>query len=195
MRERLNLTAETPLIGCVAHLVLVKGHPTLIEAMASLHDTGTHLVLAGRPADPEYAAALRNQVDALGLSERIHFWGEVADIPALHAELDVFVLPTLGRLRMEGCPVAMLEAMACGLPCVVSDIPGPQDVIQNGINGILVPPEDAGALAAALRGLLGAPDLRQAMGEAARERVRAGYTIEGEVQAYQELYMEALGRR
>jgi glycosyltransferase involved in cell wall biosynthesis len=122
----------------------------------------------------------------------VHFLGALADVPALHAELDMFVLPTLGRMRMEGCPVALLEAMACSLPCVATDIPGAQDVIEAGISGLLVPPEEPEALAEAIGSLLQSAELRRRLGDAARKRILARYTIEREVADYEALYSEIL---
>ena len=140
LRKQHNIPVSSPLITCVAELLPVKGHPALIDAVAEIHDV--HLLLAGRPMDTEYAEQLKKQVDELEIADRVHFLGGVEDIPALLAESDIFVLPTLGRGRMEGCPVALLEAMACGKACIVTDIPGSHDLIEHGKSGLLVQSEN-----------------------------------------------------
>ena len=190
VRQNLGVGKDEFLIGCVAHLVAVKGHPTLLRPLAGV--PGAHLLLAGRALEEDYVRELHKLCSDLQIGDRVHFLGALADVPALHAELDMFVLPTLGRMRMEGCPVALLEAMACSLPCVATDIPGAQDVIEAGISGLLVPPEEPEALAEAIGSLLQSAELRRRLGDAARKRILARYTIEREVADYEALYSEIL---
>jgi glycosyltransferase involved in cell wall biosynthesis len=104
----------------------------------------------------------------------------------------VFVLPTRAEGRMEGCPVALLEAMASGRACIASDIPGSRDIVEPGRSGDLVPADDAGALAEAIRRLANDPSTRRALGDAARRRVLQKYSIECEVEAHESLYAEIL---
>ncbi|MBI3667364.1 MAG: glycosyltransferase, partial [Acidobacteria bacterium] len=183
LRERLAIDRDALLVGCVAELLPVKGHPTLVRAMARV--PGVHLLLAGRPLDREYSDSLRQLSEELGLMERVHFFGSVQDVPGFLAELDIFVLPTWAKWRMEGCPVALLEAMACGVACIATDIPGSRDVIENGLSGVLVPPEDEVALAQQILSLAASPARRRQLSEAARRRILAHYTIEREVAAYE----------
>lgn len=181
--------ATGPVIGCVAHLVPVKGHPTLLRALARVPDA--HLWLAGREGEAPYMRELEGLCNDLGIRSRVRFLGNIADVPALLRELDIFVLPTWNKWRMEGCPVALLEAMAAGLPCIATSIPGPDDVIEHGSNGLLVSPQDDVALAAAIREVISMPpELRAAMGQAARNRILAAYAIEYEVARYERLYRE-----
>ncbi|HYX21964.1 MAG TPA: glycosyltransferase, partial [Thermoanaerobaculia bacterium] len=168
LRERLGVPADAVVAGCVAQLLPVKGHPTLIDAIARV--PGLRLWLAGKALDEKYAAGLRDRVRALGLEDRVAFLGEVQDVPAFLAELDVFVLPTWNEWRMEGCPVALLEAMSSGRTCVATDIPGSRDIVESDRSGILVPPQDAGALSDVLERLIRDAPRRRALGEAARER-------------------------
>jgi len=186
LRRRLHLEDKL-VVGTVAHLVPVKGHQTLIEAIA--RHPQLVLVLAGKPLDEAYVAELHALVAKLGIADRVHFIGDVEDVPALLAELDIFCLPTLAKLRQEGCPVALLEAMACGRACVASDIPGARDLIEHERSGWLVPPEDPTRLAAAL-GALASPALRAQIGAAARKRVEDHYSIERETLAHMALYDE-----
>lgn len=193
MRASLGLDSGVPVIAVVAHLVPVKGHPTLLQALARVPDA--HLWLAGKPLDAPYVDALKEQVRQLGLSGRVHFLSSVEDIPALLAEVDIAVLPTWARWRMEGCPVALLEAMACGKACVATNIPGARDLLVHGESGLLVPPEDPSALAAALQRLLEDSALRACLGQAARQRVLENFTIAHEVARHEALYAELLGAR
>ena len=191
LRERLGFPPEAIVAGCVAHLVPVKGHPTLLEAVAQV--PGLCLVIAGRALDERYSKGLVESVEQSGMGERVRFLGDVTDVPWLLAGLDVAVLPTWDRWRMEGCPVALLEAMACGVACIATDIPGARDVVEREKSGLLVPPRDAQALAQALARLATAPEERRRLGENARARILADYTIEREVEAHERLYREALG--
>src|SRR5262249_3166864 len=168
--------------------VPIKGHPTLIEAM--VHAPGVHLWLAGRELDEGYASALRRQVAEAGLADRVAFLGGVDDVPAFLAELDVFALPTPTG---EGCPVALLEAMASGLACVAADVPGSRDVIENGRSGILVPPRDAAEMGRALQSLARDAGRRCELGAAGRARALEHFSIPGEVAAYEAMYSEVLG--
>ncbi len=191
LRTRLGLKPEAVVVGCVGHLVPVKGHPTLLESLARV--PGVELFVAGKPMDEAYTASLHRLAVELGLGNRVHFLGGVSDVPALLAEVDIAVLPTWAKWRMEGCPVALLEAMSCGKACVATDIPGSRDLIEHGRSGLLVPPEEPEALAAALRRLAESPGLRRELGEAARQQVLDHYTIEREVAAHEALYAEILG--
>jgi glycosyltransferase involved in cell wall biosynthesis len=189
MRKRLGIVPHAVVVVCVAHLVPIKGHPNLIQALSQTQDN--YLLVAGNPLDADYAAALEKLSCDLGLTNRIHFLGGIGDIPALLSETDIFVLPTLHR--GEGCPVSLLEAMACGKACIATDVPGSRDLIVHGESGWLVPPEDPDALAHALRGLANDPGLRARLGQAARLRVVQHFTIEQEVVRHEHLYAEVLG--
>jgi glycosyltransferase involved in cell wall biosynthesis len=191
LRSQYRIPSDAIVVACVAQLVPVKGHPTLLEALASVPEV--HLLIAGTPLEEDYTASLHQQAARLDLSRRVHFLGSVKDVPALLAESEIFALPTWAKWRMEGCPVALLEAMSCGRACVATDVPGSRDLLENGHSGLIVPPEDPGALAAALTRLVGSPELRQQMGRAARQRVLDHFTIEKEVDAHEALYAEVLG--
>lgn len=189
IRHQLGLSEKDILVGCVAHLVPVKGHPVLIQAFAQVPNA--HLFLAGAPLDEEYTNKLKKICHDLGLENRVHFPGSIKDIPALHTELDIFVLPTLAK--GEGCPVALLEAMACRKPCIATSIPGPEDVIKSGVNGILVPPEDEHALAKAINDLCASEEYREKLGENAYKHILAYYTIEREVAQLEAIYLDLIG--
>ncbi len=180
------------LAGCVAQLVPVKDHPNLLRAASLV--PGCSFLLAGSSTDNEYVEHLRVLAAELGISDRIHFCGSVKNIPAFLNAVDIFVLPTMGSGRMEGCPVALLEAMACGKACIATDIPGSRDLVVHGESGILVPPSNPQALAEAIRQLQVDPDLRARLGRNARKRVEEHFTIEHEVKLHEAMYSELLGR-
>lgn len=180
-------------VGCVAHLVPVKGHPTLLDAVARVPEV--HLTLAGRADDAAYAEGLHEQVRRLGLDGRVTFAGGLEDVPAFLRGLDAFVLPTWARWRMEGCPVALLEAMATALPVIATDVPGSRDLVRDGDTGWLVPPEDADALADALTAIAADPEAAAERGRRARAAVESEHTIDQEVERHAAAYRAALGGR
>jgi len=188
LRQRLGLGQETLMVGCVANLIPIKGHPTLIRAVARVPNAA--LLLAGKPLDQTYVDGLRELCASLQVQDRVYFLDDVRDIPAFDAELDIFVLPSISR--GEGGSVALLEAMACGVACIATDVPGSQDMIEQGVSGLLVPPEQDQPMAQAIRALTATPDLRAQMGKAARARVVEKYSLEGEARALETLYTELL---
>ena len=192
VRHELAISPSAIVATCVAQLLPVKGHATLLKAVARVPDL--QLLIAGAPLEKDYASSLAELSVNLKINDRVHFLGDVREVPELLAETDLFILPTLGRLRMEGCPVALLEAMSCGKPCIATDIPGSRDIIDDGINGLLVPPEDEASLADAIRRLASSVQLRKSLGIGARKRIEDKFTIEREVAAHEELYTSIFPR-
>ncbi|MCP3958354.1 MAG: glycosyltransferase [bacterium] len=192
LRAELGLDADAILIGCSSHLLPVKGHLALIEAVARVERT--HLALAGSPLDDLYVRSLHSRVEQLGIADRVTFLGKLQDIAAFLVELDVYVLPTLAAGRMEGFPLALLEAMACGRACVASDIPGAHEQIEEGTSGLLVPPDDVQALVEALEVMVSTPERRADFGEAARRRVVEHFSIDREVTRHEQLYAGLMAR-
>jgi phosphatidyl-myo-inositol alpha-mannosyltransferase len=123
--------------------------------------------------------------------ERVHMLGAVANdrLPPFHAAGDVFVAPAVGQ---ESFGVALIEAMAAGLPVVATDIPGYREVITDGVDGLLIPPRDPESLAAGLVRVLTDGDLARRLGEAGRERARS-YDWSLVVDRLERLYDRALG--
>lgn len=173
-----------PTVLFVGRLRYYKGLDTLITAMRDL--PGVHLKLAG---DGPMCGQLRAQVEALELTERVHFLGEIADeeLPALYHQAHMFVLPSNARAEAYG--IVLLEAMASGLPCVSTELgTGTSWVVQDGVTGRVVPPQDPAALAAALRELVDNPEKRRMMGQAGRLRVETEFTQELMTQRVMEVY-------
>ena len=162
------------IVGMVARLDPIKDQATLIRAFAALARElpEAELWLVG---DGQEEAELRRLADAESVAGRVVFWGRRADIPELLGQMDVYAFSTT---QGEGFGIALIEAMAAGLPVVASDVPACREVLADGDAGILVPAGNPVALAAALRPLLRAPGLRAGWAARATARVRAAYTAE-----------------
>ncbi len=191
-RRALGVSQETVLIGSVGRDHPVKGYDHLVSAFGLL--AGEHdeiaLALLGRgldPGNPRLAA----RIEAEGLAGRVHLLGPRGDVERWLVGLDIFVSPSLS----EGFPNAVAEAMASGVPCVVTEVGDSARLV--GETGRVVPPGDARALAGAIRALLAlSPQARRQLGAAARARVEEHYGLEDFVQAYHTLYVDlAAGRR
>jgi glycosyltransferase involved in cell wall biosynthesis len=159
--ERTADPSRSPARGIVvANLIAYKGHADLVEALALL-DSPPSLCLVGEGPERE---SLTELIDARGLGHVVTLAGAVPDARALLADYQFAVLPS----HAEGMPNAVLEAMAAGLPVVATSVGGVPEVLPDGVAGVLVPPHDPAALAAAVERLAGDPNLRQAMGAAGR---------------------------
>jgi len=187
VRNQLGLEADTRLIALVATLKEQKGHRYLIRALASIvpQHPDLHVLFIG---DGELKEELQDQVNRLNLGGHIHFLGNRHDVPELLAASDLFVLPSL----WEGLSMALLEAMATGLPVVASKLSGTVQVITPNESGILVPPGDTRQLVQAIEQLLNDPTLAQAMGTAARRRVAEEFSAQKQANEHLALYHRLL---
>jgi glycosyltransferase involved in cell wall biosynthesis len=175
----------TTIVGHVGQFVPVKNHPHLLRALArTKSDVG--LVLAGDFLDSAYTAEVRALAKELGVQDRVRFLGKVTDIPALLSALDIFAFCS----HQESCPVALLEAMAHGLPCVVTGIPVMSDIHRAGQTALVVPEDDLNAFAVALDELALDKERCRRLGTAARKRIEECFTIEREAAAHQRAYLE-----
>lgn len=171
-------------IGCTANYRPRKGIDYLIDAIGMLPaDIPAHLLLVGR-MDAEKLTA---RIAASSAGKRIHRVGFRADAPELSAACDVFCLPSTKR---EGLARSIIEAMAYRVPPVVTDSGGSPELVVDGVSGIVVPPKDAAALAAAIEKLYRDPQLRSRMGNAARDRIATDFRNEDTVRKTIELYQE-----
>lgn len=177
-------------ILCVGRLVPAKGQHVLLAAVEELVREGrpVRLRLVGDGPD---RAALERAVVARRLGAHVRFEGAVNQdgIRALYARADAFALASFA----EGVPVVLMEAMAMGVPCVSTRITGIPELIRDRIDGLLVAPSDPGELAAALRRLMDDPELRQGLGRAGRDRVRAHYDLARNTKRLAEIYRRQLG--
>jgi glycosyltransferase involved in cell wall biosynthesis len=135
--------------------------------------------------DGPWRKALEEQVSRLALEEKVHFLGYRGDVPDILGASDLFVLPS----RYEAMPVVLLEAMAAGLPCVVTAVGDNSYLIEDGVTGRLVSPEDPTALAEVLEELISDPLRRGRMKAAARQKVQ-NFTSKNKINRIEWVYHE-----
>ncbi len=185
-----------PRVGMNSRINPWKGQRTFVETAARVRQwfPDTHFFVVGECL--EVYRPLRDEIVAL--SERLGLDGHLTltgylpydQVARLLARYDVFVLPSSAP---EPLGIVMLEAMACGKPVVATNQGGPLDVVQHGVTGLLVPPDDPAALAAAITTLLKSEETRRAMGRAGAARVQALFTIQRHVAQLLEVYREVMG--
>lgn len=184
VRAELQIGPDCPLIGLVARYDPLKDHRTFIDATAEFLRAGgdAHFVLAGYGVD-NANEALAKRIRELGIADRVHLLGERDDISRLNAAFDVATCSSTG----EGFPNVLAEAMACGTPCVSTDVGDARALI--GDTGLLVPKENPSALAQAWRVLADAgPGKRNDLGGAARARITHCYDLRSITQRYEAFY-------
>jgi glycosyltransferase involved in cell wall biosynthesis len=166
----------------------VKGVTVLVDAWPKVvPGNAARLVIAGDGADRE---ALARSARESGVGDTVEFLGEVSDVPAVLSRADVYVQPSF----QEGLPNAVLEAMAMGLPIVATRVSGNEDVVADGDNGLLVPPGDPDALAAALRRLVADPELAARMGRRSREIVESRFSLAAVMNQLRDAYRKSSAR-
>ena len=174
---------------CTARLSYQKGIDVLLQAwnLVCKELPEARLIIAGTgPIQTQLASIVR----ALGLEKSVEFAGMQSDVVSLLHRAGIATLPS----RWEGMPNAVLEAMACGIPCVATRVSGSEDIIEHGVNGLLVPPEDYQGLSQALLLLLRDPELACKYGEAARGTVEQNYSLEHITDVYLALYRQMAGQ-
>jgi glycosyltransferase involved in cell wall biosynthesis len=168
-------------LGMVGRITEEKGHQVLLRALAQLRtrlQSDVRLVIVGAPApecpqDSHYARALESSATRLGLSGSILWAGYQANPGRHYAAMDVLVHPSTCK---EGMPMVVLEALQRAVPVVASRIGGIPEVIQEGVNGLLVPPGNEAALTGALERLLADPTLRRQLGAGARASIDSRFS-------------------
>jgi L-malate glycosyltransferase len=167
----------------------VKGHPWLIASARAVtrEFPSTRFVLVG---DGKQRASFEGQVKELGLEREFLFLGRRSDIPEILASCDIAVLPS----RAEGLSNAVLEYMAARLPTIVSRVGGNAELVEDGVTGLVVPPEDSSALSAAMLKLLRDPGMARQMGAAGHEFAIRSFSFERLVRDVDALYTELLRR-
>lgn len=185
-RRALGIAAEAPVIALAARLTEQKGLAYLLRALPAViarHPDVVLLVAGDGPLRP----ALEAQAAELGVAPHVRFLGMRDDIAALLRACDVYALPSV----WEGLPMAILEAMAAGLPVVGSDVGGVSTAVEHGVTGLLVPERDPARLAEALLAVLGDRVLRRRLGDEARRVFERRFTAEAMARAYEALYLRA----
>lgn len=189
LRRKLGASEDDYLIGTVAALRDQKGHTYLLQAFAQVQAQfpRTRLLLVG---DGALRQTLEHKAHELGVADRVLWAGWRSDVWSVLHVLDLFVLPSL----WEGLPLAVLEAMAAARPIVASAVDGTAEVIHDQVEGLLVPPADATALAEAILRVCKEPGLSSRLGAAARERAKC-FDESVMARRYVDLYYQQLAKR
>jgi glycosyltransferase involved in cell wall biosynthesis len=190
LRRSWGFAPDSFVVAHVANFTPVKDHPLLLRALARA-DARVCLVLAGAPLDETYVASVRDEVARFGLAQRVRLPGRVDDVVTLLRTADAFAFCS----RDEGFAVAVIEAMACGLPCAATDFDSLRDLHAPGETALVTPSGDAEALAAALDRLAGDPGLCRVLGERARRRAETLFDVDVEARGHSDLYREVLSRK
>jgi glycosyltransferase involved in cell wall biosynthesis len=185
LRDEYDMEPGSPIVGVVGRLALEKGHPTLLEAWPHVlrEVPGAYLMVVGEGSRQE---ALHQIAREQGIERHVIFTGRRDDIPAVTAAFDVAVLPSY----REAQGLTILEAMALSRPVVASSVGGIPEMIEDGVTGLLVPPHDPAALAAAIVRVLRDHPLADMLGRAGHDLVHDRFCVQLMVNAVQELYDE-----
>ena len=191
-RRALGVVDGQVVVGMVGRLVWQKGFRDLFAAADLLRRRRPEVrVVVVGPRDPDKADGLGEaDLAAARALGNVTFLGERRDVEALYPGFDLFVLPSY----REGFPRSAMEASACGVPVIATDIRGCREVVDPGVTGLLVPPGQPEALAEAVDQLAGDPARRRAMGRAARQRAEAEFDDRRVVSITLDVYRRLLGR-
>jgi glycosyltransferase involved in cell wall biosynthesis len=192
LRQELELGTDTALVGMISVLRSWKGHATFLDASAELLRAGgrkVHFVIAG---DGPGRAELTEKVSQAPWAGQVTLLGHRTDVPEILASLDVLVLPSFAH---EGIPQIILQAQAMGRAVVATTVGGIPEVVQDGVNGLLVPPREPGKLAEKIGLLLDDPELRRRLGQAARQGVEEHHSLDGMGRHLLKLYAEVERRK
>lgn len=181
VRQEWGIPAGLPVVGTVANVNPQKGVATLIEAFGRVRREvpDARLVIVGAEYDSHrgYSAKLRLRLAELGFGEGtdVHFLGARRDIERQLQGFDLFALASVPR--SEGIPTVLLEAMSCGLPVVATDVGGVAEAVEDGVTGLVVPPLDEEAFAAAVLRILRDPIRSAALGRAGRQQALERFSV------------------
>jgi glycosyltransferase involved in cell wall biosynthesis len=194
LRAELGLPPDVPLVAIFARLAPWKGHPVFLRAAALLRDAGVdaQFLAVGEPAfdDPAYGESLKRMAVELGLGGRAHFLGYRRDVAAVMAAVDLVVHASV---LPEPLGLTPLEAMALRKPVVAVGAGGVRETVLPDVTGLLVPPNDPEAMAAAMRRILADAGLRRAMGDAGRRRVEERFDLRRLTGDVERLYERTIG--
>jgi glycosyltransferase involved in cell wall biosynthesis len=174
LRTLLRVDSSAPVIATVGHIRPVKGIDILVRTAAIVvrQIPNALFLVIGRNSDPEYSKKLTRAIESFGVSSNVRFWGESNEVVSLVRQCDIFFLPS----RSEGFSNALIEAMACGLPCVATNVGGNAEAVSHGESGYIINSEDADSAAARILMLLKDPDSARKMGTAGRKIVESRFT-------------------
>jgi N-acetyl-alpha-D-glucosaminyl L-malate synthase BshA len=183
LRASLGLDANRKYVACVARFHPIKDHTSLLQGYSQVakQRTDADLLLIG---DGPRREELQTLVQQLGIQNRVQFLGVRSDVADLLQAVDVFALTSL----CEAASLTLLEAMAAGLPVVVTDVGGNPEIVRQENEGLLVPRQDATAIGNALIRILSDATLANRMGQAGKQRVKETYSLERTIERYHQLY-------
>jgi glycosyltransferase involved in cell wall biosynthesis len=179
VRQSLGIDGPSPLVGTVGDLVPDKGYPYLVQAVPRVLTAvpeARFVVVGAEKESPAYTARVKAIAERLGVASKILWLGHRGDVPELLSAFDLFVVSSVE----ESFPLAILEAMAAGLPVVATAVGGIPEGVRHGETGLLVPPAQSDALADAVIRVLSDPALARRFGESGRRRVMADFAMEGQ---------------
>lgn len=185
----LGIRSDSPLVITIGRLEEQKGISYLLQAAVEIlkKHPDCHFLIVGEGPD---RASLEQQARKLGISLAVHFTGGRPDVPGLLKSACTFVLPSL----WEGMPNALLEAMAAGLPVIATSVEGSREVVQSGINGVLVEPARSDALSQAILMVLNDSTTAAALGREAQNTILKNFTTNAMIRAYEDLYRNLICR-
>jgi len=193
IRASLGVDEATPLIGCIGDVIPRKGLIYLVGALPRVRAAvpQTRLVAVGFPRDPEYVTRVKSAAERSGVADSIIWTGHRDDVDEIIAGLDLCILPSLE----EPLGMAILEAMAAGLPVVGTRVGGIPECIDDGATGTLVPPADDKALAEAIVRLLRDPAGRRRFGQAGQKRVLECFSPTSQTPQIEAVFQRVIERR
>lgn len=185
IRQTIGVPDEAILLGTVANLFPRKGYEVMLRALPAIARAvpRVHYVIVGSDEN-NYGDRLAQLAQELKVADRVHIVGFQDPVQPFLASLDLYVHPAL----MEGFGIAVVEAMAMGKAVVATTTGGLPEVVEDGVTGLLVPPDDPDSIAVALQALLSDPVRRQQMGLAGRQRALEQFDLNSSAEAVQQLY-------
>jgi glycosyltransferase involved in cell wall biosynthesis len=187
-RTRQGIPHDALVFTCVARLSAQKNVGALLQALAAMDRRRDPVLLVC--GDGEEQGRLEAEAGRLGVAERVRFLGSRADVPEVLGASDVFVLPSL----YEGHPLSVMEAMAAGRPVIATTVGGVPELVQPGETGLLVPPGDTSALAAAMDQLARSEEERGRLGRRGAQVAAERFDVSHMAAAYDRLYQSMLSR-
>jgi glycosyltransferase involved in cell wall biosynthesis len=193
IQKELGIQEHDRMIGLIGQPIPEKGHRYFIEAASHIVQDfpNAKFLIVGYLFDSLYQKELNSMVENLKLKEKVIFTGWRDDIPSIVSSLDILAH---ARITPEPAALVLMEAMSVAKPVVGTSTGGTPELIQDGVNGYLVPPKDAKAMAEAILSLLKDPQKAKSMGRAGQRRFNSFLTLEKHIQEIEKLYEEILSQ-
>lgn len=185
LRNQLSIPEGTIVLGTISRLDPIKNHRLLISSFAKIQHKHPNIILL-IVGDGEIRAGLENLVKQLDISDKVIFTGFQPNPVSYLQLMDIFLLPSLS----EGTSMTLLEAMSLSKACIVTDVGGNPEIIEDQISGIVTPSDDENKLAEACNLLLDDRKLRKKLGDAGRTRFEQRFTVQCMLNKYQDIYLQ-----